>query len=465
MRANDFVKQKLFDMGMPAEQINTNVANQAIGNWADNTQFQKDLAADTWMNRIKLQDPDLNARAGAIEGLLREGKIQVGDLDTNDLNLMRGAQKEAQVRQADFFVDRAARALYGDKISAGQVNQAELSKINRDLEVNLGRMVNTDNMRRAQALWDGVDEGRLDPKDFDDSDLGLAAAFVHMRQNGIKDAGQALDSVREAKRLDAAQGFLNQRLQGMGLGPVDQQEFTSRYNRSQDKFDQLKQERGVLGAGAFGAVVPGDEGQVLKLQGPANNVWNDGRITPNDALQEANNLEVVRGMGIAPRVDAVDILPDGSTITEMQDLSKNFDSLQKVEDTLTDDQFQRAQIKSFQQQAMANLKGIQLQDRHAGNIMINKLTKSPIQVDFGIVSKLTDTTEQATALGMNAGNAMIAAGLEDEGRMLNGTISALLQAGDKEGAMDVAKQGMALAMKLKGGVNAPSILNPDGVPF
>ena len=94
----------------------------------------------------------------------------------------------------------------------------------------------------------------------------------------------------------------------MGLNPVNENEFISRVNNTQDKFESIKNERGVLGAGMFGAVVPGDNGNVMKLQGNASNVWNDGRITPNDAIQEADNLEVVRGMGIAPTVRSVEML-------------------------------------------------------------------------------------------------------------------------------------------------------------
>ena len=99
-RAQDFVAEKL--QGMGQQDINTNLVNQAFDQWGDNSQFQRDLAADTWMNRIALQDTEKANRAGAIEDLLNRGEINAADLDTNDLNLMRGLGKEQQVGQAQF---------------------------------------------------------------------------------------------------------------------------------------------------------------------------------------------------------------------------------------------------------------------------------------------------------------------------------------------------------------------------
>ena len=293
-----------------------------------------------------------------------------------------------------------------------------------------------------------------------DADLGMLQNIRRMEENGGDNftAQEALSDVRENKRVSKANEFLNDRLSSMGLPKVDEQEFSNRAENTEKKFDSIKQERGVLGAGAFGTVVPGDNGNVMKLQGNANNVWSDGRITPNDSIQEADNLANVRGLNIAPEVSSVEILPDGSSITEMQDLSKNFTTFQDRLDAgdLTQNEVNNINIQRHQQHAMANLRGVELNDRHTKNVMINNMTNRPIQVDFGIVSKFADTSEQAQALGYNAANAMNAAGLVEEAGFLNEIVNELRNAGDVQGAMDVAKQGMSRAMKLKNYQQVPT---------
>lgn len=456
-RAQDFVAEKL--QGMGHQDVNTNLVNQAWDQWGDNSQFQRDLQADTWMNRIALQDTEKANRAGAINDLVQGGEINVQDLDTNDLNLMRGFGKEQQVQQADFMARRAANAKFPQS-QFPNLNTDQLGEMNRDTEVNLARMIDTDQLRRGQMVMKAVEDGNVNASDLSDLDLGLANAIVRMREDGNEASvvEASLGSVREQKRVSKANEFLNNRLSSMGLPKVDEQEFSNRAKNTEKKFDSIKQERGVIGEGAFGAVVPGDNGNVMKLQGNASNVWNDGRITPNDAIQEADNLANVRGLNIAPEVSSVEMLPDGSSITEMQDLSKNFTTFQDRLDAgdLTQDEVNRINIQRNQQHAMANLRGVDLQDRHTNNVMINNMTNRPIQVDFGIVSKFADTSEQAQALGYNAASAMNAAGLQEEAGILNDIVNELRNAGDIQGAMDVAKQGMSRAMKLKNYQNVPT---------
>jgi hypothetical protein len=458
-RAQDFVAEKL--QGMGHQDVNTNLVNQAWDQWGDNTQFQRDLQADTWMNRIALQDTEKANRAGAIQDLVQRGEINVQDLDTNDLNLMRGFDKEQQVNQAQFFMDRAAAGMFPDQ--KGDFSSTQLGELNRDTEVNLARMINTDALRHAREVNNAFNQAS-DQKAFlqqlSDADLGMLQNIRRMEDNGGENftAQEALSDVRENKRVNKANEFLNNRLSSMGLPQVDAEEFSNRAKNTKKKFDSIKQERGVIGEGAFGAVVPGDNGNVMKLQGNASNVWNDGRITPNDAIQEADNLANVRGLNIAPEVSSVEMLPDGSSITEMQDLSKNFTTFQDRLDAgdLTQDEVNSINIKRNQQHAMANLRGVELQDRHTNNVMINNMTNRPIQVDFGIVSKFTDTSEQAKALGYNAASVMNAAGLKEEAVILNDIVNELRNAGDIQGAMDVAKQGMSRAMKLTNYQNVPT---------
>ena len=459
-RAQDFAKEKLLQMGHKQENINTDLVNLAFDQWGDNPEFQRDLAADTWMNRIQLQETDKFQRAQAVMNAVENNQVAVDQLSTADLNLVNGFRKERQVFNAREGADQRVNAMFpGDK----QLNTQDVRVAKMDTQRNLHLLRDTDNLRRAQAINQGLLEGQFSARDLDTSDLGLVNAFINV-ENAENGWNEAFSKSKEKDRMQAAKTFLNN---SNPNSQISTDQFIQLNNQSNQKFKDIKQQRGVIGEGAFGAVVPGaSPNTVMKLQGPASDVWNDGSIRPNDAIQEADNLEYVRGMNIAPTVHSVETLADGSTIMEMNDLSKNFKQMSKREDELSSNERNRVDIKRFQQQAMANLKGIDLQDRHTGNVMLNNMTNNPIQVDFGIVDKFVDTTDQANAIALNSGNAMVAAGLEEEGKILYETVSALRAAGDFAGALDVAKQGMAMAMKLRKPVNAPTasqVTNKPGI--
>jgi hypothetical protein len=487
-RAKDFVGQEIFRQGIPADEINTDMIAGAFNKWADQPQFQKDLAADTMMNRIKAQDTELGQRGNALLNDVLNNNINVDQLSTDDFNLIKGVRKNRQADEANFLVQRAAHGKFPTEIEKQTLNSDQIRDLDFDTEVALAKMHDSDVMNRAQNIRNAVVEGNIKVEDLTDEDLGLVDAVGKISDGNVR---EAFYNVREKRKLDKAQDFLNERLSKSGKNTVNTNEFINRTIASNDKFEQIKNERGVIGAGAFGAVVHGDNGTVMKLQPSAHNVMNNGLITPNDAIQEADNLENLRGLHMSPGVHSVETLGDGSTITVMDDLSKNFTTFGKIlnergidnqvydqdfashlnvfpdYDLLPDD-LRSIELQRQQQQARANLRGVELNDRHSNNVMINNMTNRPIQVDFGIVSKFVDTREQADAMALNAGRAMSAAGMREEGAMLINQVRALEDAGDFTNALDVARQGNAIAQKLKGVRKVPSVkevLSKSDIPF
>ena len=78
MRRKDFIKEKLAQMG--EQDVNTALAQQVAPQWAQNTQFQRDFAGDTWANRILLQDANFDQRAAAILDGVDKGLFRVEDI-------------------------------------------------------------------------------------------------------------------------------------------------------------------------------------------------------------------------------------------------------------------------------------------------------------------------------------------------------------------------------------------------
>ena len=105
-------------------------------------------------------------------------------------------------------------------------------------------------------------------------------------------------------------------------------------------------------------------------------------------------------------------------------------------------------VRVNQQLGQMALKGVRLEDRHNGNVMYNKMTGRPMQLDFGIADRVSGA-DQVQALTEATADGFSAAGISDVGDIFRATVYDLLEGGQVTEAMDVAKQGFSRLQKLK----------------
>ena len=163
-------------------------------------------------------------------------------------------------------------------------------------------------------------------------------------------------------------------------------------------------------------------------------------------IDEANLQAIAADMGIAPRVAGVETFRGGiGNRIEMDDIRGNFESHGR-----------RAReypqgmdaVRVDQQLGQLALKGVRLEDRHNGNIMYNKMTGRPLQLDFGIADRVSGA-DQVQALTEATADGFSAAGIGDVGDIFRATVYDLLEGGQVSEAMDVAKQGFSRLQKIR----------------
>ena len=208
-----------------------------------------------------------------------------------------------------------------------------------------------------------------------------------------------------------------------------------------------------IGAGANAVVYASDvPGNVMKQSHRADEY--------GDIEREANLQAIAAEMGIAPRLAGVETFPRGiGNRIEMADVRQNYKSLpvdrilgsQPVSSYAlpgTPKDLQEFAVRQAQQMGQLALKGVRLEDRHAGNVMRHKMTGRPMQLDFGIAGRVKDS-EQVATLALATAEGFEAAGIGDVGSIYLATVMDLLEGGDVKDAMDVAKQGFSRLQKLK----------------
>ena len=169
---------------------------------------------------------------------------------------------------------------------------------------------------------------------------------------------------------------------------------------------------------------------------------------PGDApkvIDEANLQAVAAEMGIAPRVVGVETFRGGiGNRIEMADVRTNFephgDSAQFPSG--------RDAVRVNQQLGALALKGVRLDDRHNGNVLYNKMTGRPMQLDFGIAGRV-EGSDQVTTLANATADGFEAAGAKEVADIYRFEVMDLLEGGDVEDAMKAAKRGFALLQKIK----------------
>lgn len=211
-------------------------------------------------------------------------------------------------------------------------------------------------------------------------------------------------------------------------------------------FQAAKAKLGNLGSGAYGDVVaiPGT-GTVIKgiRRGTSEKV-------DLEALAQADAAR----LGIAPPTHVIDSTPSDNNAykgyIQMQDVSDNysFDPSYSPYGAAEARERQR-RLEVSQQLSRLALQGMDLEDRHGGNIAFHNMTGRPIQVDFGFAYRLGTSAEKAAALANNVRDGLRAAGAEEIGQFLHGLVGEMLREGRGEEALDIAKQGMSRLMKIK----------------
>jgi len=202
--------------------------------------------------------------------------------------------------------------------------------------------------------------------------------------------------------------------------------------------EKLAANRGEpIGAGVSGVVYASDI--------PGNVIKQGYRPGPNDLKNEVNLQAIAAEMGLAPQVAGLETFRGGiGDRIEMQDVRPNFELHS------TGNQFPtgRDAVRVNQQLGQLALKGVDLDDRHAGNVMYNKMTGRPIQLDFGRGRQVTGE-DQVAALTNATEAGLAAAGMGEVAQIYSHTVYDLLAGGDVAEAMDVAKQGFSRLQKIK----------------
>ena len=191
-----------------------------------------------------------------------------------------------------------------------------------------------------------------------------------------------------------------------------------------------------IGAGSYGTVYRSDEpGYVIKQNHPQ-------RFT--DDLEKETNLQAIAAeLGIAPAIRSYERFPEGTQRIEMADASTNFEP----RETLSDYPEAFDAVRVNQQLGQLALKGVDLKDRHNRNILYNKMTGRPTQIDFGIADRVVGE-DQVQALAEATADGLSAAGIPSIASIYKATVFDLLAGGDVADAMDVAKQGFSRLQKI-----------------
>ena len=196
-----------------------------------------------------------------------------------------------------------------------------------------------------------------------------------------------------------------------------------------------------IGAGANGVVFVSDTpGNVMKQ------TQKDESIFERSLENEVNMQATAAEMGIAPKVAGLEKFQGGiGNRIEMEDVRGNFET--RPGDSL---QFPTGMdaVRVNQQLGQLALKGVRLEDRHNGNVMYNKMTGRPMQIDFGISGKLEDDLQKAAMLSHVTAEGFAAAGIPEMGHILRATVMDYLEGGDVAQGLDIAKQGFSRLQKI-----------------
>ena len=357
---------------------------------------------------------------------------------------LRGANGNTGRKRARDFVEGFAPPSTEDivnrKKQANALARAEIDAVKRYMNVNTdAEAINIANVNRAEN--DNYQDVLLENSNYvrerlNQGDEELAGRFG--AANSALNAGRVNVSDLNTAGLGIMRG---------GFDYIDNPGQPARMagDRVQD----------LVGAGSFADVYKDTENASLVRKEQPSVVEFRGTIMGNQAKEEADFMNTAMQLGIGPKIDYLERSPNGDTVIGMQDISNNYRSLNQAQTELSPEQLAKVPIQVNQQLGTLALNNIALADRHGDNIQLNKMTNRPLQLDFGPAQPTLQGAQkvfgndQAFEIGDKAAKAMIAAGLADEGKLLNSTIVSLLNEERFGDAMDVAKQGLSLAQKIK----------------
>ena len=240
-----------------------------------------------------------------------------------------------------------------------------------------------------------------------------------------------------------------------------------------------------VGEGQFGRVSEFAPGYVLKEQAPLVEFQgyrrnDDGSASPfgnligpariqdyRDVSEEVDQLNTLNKVGVTPKVENFTVNPDGSTEVLMRDLRENYDTGEDYLDNLQSkydrgDESQKAQafkdgamfqVKRKQQEAMAALKGIELMDRHDGNVMAHKMMGRPLQIDPS--GRRIEGIDKDLTMAQKAVEGLRAAGANEEANIFAGLVNEAQDRGDFGAVHDLTQQGVSRLMKIKKSARVP----------
>ncbi len=208
-----------------------------------------------------------------------------------------------------------------------------------------------------------------------------------------------------------------------------------------------------IGAGAYGIVYESDvPGNVMKEVIVPESKQDYAAV---NTLKDETDLQAIAAeMGMAPRVAGLEQFPGGvGNRMEMADVRENYEPhggwRKGADGGLTQGWPEGMDaVRVNQQLGQLALKGVRLEDRHNGNVLYNKTTGRPMQLDFGIAGRVEGSAKAAT-LAMVTSEGFEAAGIPEMGNMLRDIVMDYLEGGQVEEAMDVAKQGFSRLQKIK----------------
>lgn len=197
-----------------------------------------------------------------------------------------------------------------------------------------------------------------------------------------------------------------------------------------------------IGVGGYGTVYKSDvEGNVIK-DIRQDYVGDDGKTFVE---READLQAIAAELGLAPRVVSVETFGGGiGNRIEMQDMRPTHEShghnARQWPTGLEG-------VRVNQQLGQLALNGVDVMDRHTGNILYNKMSGRPTQIDFGQGRRVQGEDQVATLANVTA-EGFKSAGLNDVADIYTATVYDLLAGGDVAEAMDVAKQGFSRLQKI-----------------
>jgi len=393
------------------------------GELAGRPSFQEFQRGNAEFNQILMSMPGAREHAEEIRGHVDAGAINFSQLGNTEQGAVRGLDLDDRIKQVDGLKRQRLIDLAVDAVDPNASNKT-------DKIINELNQFDQDTGLRRWAEQDTV----LNRLDMNIPDRRMAGEAVYM---AVLDGDININDLNP-KQFGALKGYKED-------NSFRTQEDIKRL--AGDKIDQ------VIGNGVYGVVYPSDNpGYVIKAQGTTGLKGLPHENRPASGEAEVNAILEAEGLHMGPEIKSLTTKPNGDTQIEMRDISENYANYEDYVDSVTADtsltpqqagrKLSGVELKLNRQLAEFADRGFILNDRHRDNVHVNKMTGTPLNLDFGLLDKAGEF-QQLQAIEQFVGRGFEAAGMQDMGVILTDTIVGLANKGDMAGAMDVARQGLA----------------------